>query len=81
MLATISPARVRWYHFFHLVRRIPNGRPFRSHPNVPVAISRVSNEQNLEGVNAEQLQLRCSYCEKVSDSRNGQETLCEEWPN
>ena len=30
--------------------------------NFPVAISHVSNEKNLEGVDAERLDLTCSYC-------------------
>ncbi len=49
--------------------------------NLPVAISRVSNEKNLEGVDAEQLQLRCSYCEKVSDATavTAKRHYVEEW--
>jgi hypothetical protein len=31
--------------------------------NLPVAISRVSTEKNLEGVDAEMLHITCSYCE------------------
>jgi len=33
----------------------------------PVAISRVCDEKNLEGVDAELLRIRCSYCDKSSD--------------
>jgi aspartate carbamoyltransferase regulatory subunit len=36
--------------------------------NLPVAISRVSKEKNCEGVDADNLRIRCSYCEKVSDT-------------
>jgi hypothetical protein len=32
--------------------------------NLPVAISRVSAEKNLEGIDAERLHVTCSYCEK-----------------
>jgi hypothetical protein len=35
--------------------------------NLPVAISRVSSEKNLETVDAERLHIACSYCEKSSD--------------
>jgi aspartate carbamoyltransferase regulatory subunit len=35
--------------------------------NLPVSISRVSNEKNLETVDAERLHIKCSYCEKPSD--------------
>ena len=32
--------------------------------NLPVAISRVSAEKNLESVDAERLHITCSYCDK-----------------
>ncbi|MGB7729347.1 MAG: hypothetical protein WBL50_15050 [Candidatus Acidiferrum sp.] len=50
--------------------------------NLPVAISRVSEEKNFEGVDAEQLQLRCSYCEKVSDTTavTAKRHYVVEWP-
>jgi uncharacterized protein YlaI len=35
--------------------------------NLPVAISRVSKEKNLEAVDAECLHIKCSYCDKSSD--------------
>ena len=35
--------------------------------NLPVAISRVSNEKTLEVIDAECLRITCSYCEAVSD--------------
>jgi hypothetical protein len=35
--------------------------------NLPVAISRVSNERSLETVDAERFHITCSYCEKSSD--------------
>jgi hypothetical protein len=35
--------------------------------NLPVSTSRVSNERNLETVDAEHLCIACGYCEKSSD--------------
>ncbi|MGC2767582.1 MAG: hypothetical protein WB607_18890, partial [Candidatus Acidiferrum sp.] len=35
--------------------------------NLPVSISRVSNEKNLETVDAERLHITCSYCDRSSD--------------
>lgn len=34
--------------------------------DLPVSISRVSKEKNLETVDAEPLQIKCSYCDKSS---------------
>jgi hypothetical protein len=34
--------------------------------NLPVAISRVSNDKNLEGVDAERLNITCSHCKASS---------------
>lgn len=50
--------------------------------NLPVAISRISKEKNLEGVDAEKLHIRCSYCEKVSDitAVTAKKHYVEEWP-
>ncbi len=51
--------------------------------NLPVAISRVSKEKNLEGVDAEQLHIRCSYCERMSDTTAvmAKRHYVEEWPD
>jgi hypothetical protein len=35
--------------------------------NLPVSISRVSNEKNLETVDAERLHITCSYCDSSAD--------------
>jgi hypothetical protein len=50
--------------------------------NLPVAISRVSNERNLERVDAESLHIKCSYCENLSDvvSAAAKRHYVEEWP-
>ncbi|HTQ95658.1 MAG TPA: hypothetical protein VMH89_02570 [Candidatus Acidoferrum sp.] len=34
--------------------------------NLPIAITRISNEKNLEKVDAEALDIRCSYCESTT---------------
>jgi aspartate carbamoyltransferase regulatory subunit len=51
--------------------------------NLPVAISRISKEKNFEGVDAENLRIRCSYCEKVSDTTAvmARKHYVEEWLN
>jgi hypothetical protein len=50
--------------------------------NLPVAISRVSKEKNFEGVDAENLRIRCSYCETVSDTTavTAKKHYVEDWP-
>jgi hypothetical protein len=35
--------------------------------DLPVAVSRVSTEKNLESVDVQRLHIKCSYCEKESD--------------
>ena len=51
--------------------------------NLPVAISRVSKEKNFEGVDAENLRIRCSHCERMSDTTAvmTKKHYVEEWPN
>jgi len=50
--------------------------------DLPIAISRVSKENNLENINAEVLRLKCSYCEKASSVRAvyAKRHYVEEWP-
>jgi aspartate carbamoyltransferase regulatory subunit len=49
--------------------------------NLPVSISRISNEKNLETVDAEHLHIRCSYCDKISDvaAITAKRHYVEEW--
>jgi hypothetical protein len=49
--------------------------------NLPVAISRVSNAKNLETVDAERPQIKCSYCDKLSDviAVTAKRHYVEEW--
>lgn len=49
--------------------------------NLPVAISRVSNEKNLEGVDAERLEITCSYCKASSTvtTVTAKRHFVEEW--
>lgn len=35
--------------------------------NLPVAASRVQNEKNVEDLTATKLQIRCDYCEQISE--------------
>ena len=50
--------------------------------NLPVAISRVSNEKNLERVDAESLHIICGYCGNSSDvtAVTAKAHFVEEWP-
>jgi transcription elongation factor Elf1 len=50
--------------------------------NLPVAISRVSNEKNLEKIDSEFLHIICSYCGKSSDvtAVAAKAHFVEEWP-
>jgi aspartate carbamoyltransferase regulatory subunit len=50
--------------------------------DLPIAISRVSKEKNLENINAEVLRLKCSYCEKASSVRAvyAKRRYVDEWP-
>jgi hypothetical protein len=43
--------------------------------NLPVSISRVSNEKDLETVDAEHLRITCSYCEFRRNRCRGEEAL------
>ncbi len=49
--------------------------------NLPVSISRVSNEKNLETVDAERLRIECSYCDKSCDvtAVTAKRHYVEEW--
>jgi hypothetical protein len=49
--------------------------------NLPISISRFSNEKNLETVDAEQLDITCSYCEKSSNvtAVTAKRHYVEEW--
>ena len=49
--------------------------------NLPVSISRVSNEKNLEIVDAERLRVTCSYCGKSSHviATQARRHYVEEW--
>jgi hypothetical protein len=49
--------------------------------NLPVAISRISKEKNLETVDAERLHITCSYCEKSSavNAVEAKRHYVEEW--
>jgi hypothetical protein len=49
--------------------------------NLPVSISRVSNEKNLETVEAERLHIKCSYCERSSEvtAVTAKRHYVEEW--
>jgi hypothetical protein len=51
--------------------------------NLPVAVSLISKEKNLDGVDAEQLHIRCSYYEKLSDTTAviAKKHYVEEWPH
>jgi hypothetical protein len=49
--------------------------------NLPISISRVSNEKNLETVDAERLHITCSYCDRSSDvtSVTAKRHYVEDW--
>jgi len=49
---------------------------------LPIAISRVTKEQNSEDLGAELLRIKCSYCDKSSDIRalHAKKHYVEEWP-
>lgn len=49
--------------------------------NLPVSISRVSNEKNLETVDAEHFRMACGYCEKSSEltAVEAKRHYVEEW--
>jgi hypothetical protein len=48
---------------------------------LPVSISRVSNERNLETVDAERLRITCTYCQESSDvtAATAKRHYVEEW--
>ena len=35
--------------------------------NLPIAISRISDKKNLEGVDGELVRIKCAYCEQASE--------------
>jgi aspartate carbamoyltransferase regulatory subunit len=49
--------------------------------NLPVAITRVTNERNLEQVDAQKLEIHCSYCERGFGalSADARKHYVEEW--
>jgi len=50
--------------------------------NLPVAISRVSDERNAEAIDVERLHITCSYCDKSLNvsAVTAKKHYVEEWP-
>jgi uncharacterized protein YlaI len=50
--------------------------------DLPIAISRINNEKNLEAVDAEVLHIKCSYCDKSAEvsALTAKKHYVETWP-